>query len=1797
MTSPELTGGAGFTYEDAVAAKYLAAMLAGTTGPALDAGVVLRVAQQQADFGEPLDDVIVDASALADGTSMRLSLQVKRSLTVSAAATNADFREVIQRSWATLQKSDFREHVDRVGAAVGTISEDTFRALTAVCEWARASDATEGFMKRFGDGGNASAAHSAVAEAIRSIAQVSAVPLSDQQLHRLLAHFVLVRFDFLHAGSTDDADAIAGLQRALVASQAPRAGDLWDVLRQMARDGAGRSAVHTRATLIRALTSWRFNGAPALAGDMQILREAARHWVDQQADDIGGARLPRQGLRDVLRTQIGAHRLTLIKGLPGTGKTVLLRSLIQELAADGTTLVMTANRLSGRSWSEHARAIGLTTTSIESLLVEVAATGHTTVFIDGLDRIAPEQRAIMTDLLGQLLTNPALADWRVVATARDTGIEPLRNWVPSALLAGSGVGYVDVENLTHEEANSLADSLPALRPLLIGGNERVRTLARRPFFAAVLAQGLSRAAYPTDFAPQSEVDLVEAWWTRGGHDAEAPQALARQRGLIEFAQSGAPDLGRNVRIRDLSAATQQVLPALESDGLVQQIRAGHTAQFSHDIFFEWAFFHLLLDQGDDWIAALSAAGEPPALARVVELLSQATYPNSEEWQRELRAVESAALRPQWLRAWLVAPVFSPIFEEHAEMFTEALAGNDYRLFGKLLVWMRAEKTTPNPMVLSGVIGGDLDAAARIRVADTLGWPSDFAAWRRVLLWAIEQADLVPDDHIRDLVALFETWQIACADYANPVSQRILAQCATWLNAIDDEHADRRRWYVRKEDAAEPRLRAPNQVESELRALLLRSARAYPDVVGAYLTRVEKLARWPDEAYRELMLYAPILSGTHSAQLVRISRGWFMDELPDDKSARWRREAEEEGRRRQEARAVPPEQRTKLQELALASSSIMHHSFSNHDWDDLAINGDHQGFFPASPLREPFHSLLAADTAGGLALIRDVTNHAVTAWRQMHRHWRGQATPLPLVLTFPWGNQEFWGSDRHYFWFRGHGGPQVVECALMTLERWAIAQLDAGRPLDEVLREVLDGHTSIGVLGIAVHLALRAKSVTPTTLALLSSLRLWRIDMQRFVQERQLQEAGLMGFDGGNAGGAHRDAVAESGKIASRRLELRDLVPYFVLGGDAELKAACRAALDAFPNNLEFAYEGEEVDADHVAELRRTAELWAELGHAENYTATPIPGRDDIVQISMSSPKHEAPEVKAAQQKHALVARESALWLWVQKCFESRAWSPEFSVDAAVERAKELAGGWAAGQAISLLPGSGLTEGAIVGTAAAVICYGGSTEHRAWADAVIEDSRTQADAAFDDAFALSVIPWHPKIFVAHAVADRIRLGQEQPADRDTLYSHIAHPLNVVSSVALAGVAACWPRDPGFSWCGLNLGFRLSQYTSRRDLYLLDSDSRQQMEFERRAAALTASIEEFKSDGPLPAWVIPRPSWAQAAPRDVGVEELDVLDEEDEDGSWLSTDELWDGRFAALVLRHAPVAAIMSSSARSRFVESLEAFVAWTLDTINPAWRAEQRRGRERGQRDLYEWEDQLGRALAGAAQHLAGSETVDRLLRPILTQPDDIAMRFLAPFAVSVVCAEVLDAQEIREDTLIVLMAVLERTLESRDLRRTPYNDGRIGGFHLPKLVDAMLLVVVEHAGGATRFANGVWTDLNRVMPLLDRFLREAGWNPYVANQFVTLCERAGGAYDAQAFAEQVLAQVIDGALPAGWKGTTVPARIAALVQAHADRQHPLPPALARKLLAVLDGLVDLGDRRSAALQQSESFRGVRLQGA
>jgi hypothetical protein len=54
------------------------------------------------------------------------------------------------------------------------------------------------------------------------------------------------------------------------------------------------------------------------------------------------------------------------------------------------------------------------------------------------------------------------------------------------------------------------------------------------------------------------------------------------------------------------------------------------------------------------------------------------------------------------------------------------------------------------------------------------------------------------------------------------------------------------------------------------------------------------------------------------------------------------------------------------------------------------------------------------------------------------------------------------------------------------------------------------------------------------------------------------------------------------------------------------------------------------------------------------------------------------------------------------------------------------------------------------------------------------------------------------------------------------------------------------------------------------------------------------------------------------------------------------------------------------------------------------------------------------------------------------------------------------------------------------------------------------------------------------------------------------------------------------------------AKLAAIVQRQADWNFHLRVEDAQALLKILDALIDLGDRRSAALEQTEAFKGVQL---
>lgn len=1787
--SAELAGGTGFRFEDAVAAFYLCSLLAEAFAPGINDRVVSCVSLQQRDFGEPLDDVIVDFRSSTEEPA-RLSLQVKRTLTISAAESNEDFREIIRDSWSTRNKDNFRNGSDRYGVAVGTITPSKAKALKKLCEFARESQTTGHFDLRFASDGNASQDVKEVKDAIVALLdEANGTPCTNEQVHQFLAHFVLIQFDFLREGSVDLPAAMNLIRDCLVPDEAGKAPLVWSRLIDLAGKSAGSAGQFDRPRLVRCIAEVAgFRGATSLRRDLEKLRALARSYAEGIRDDVGGTRLDRSLLLEEVKAALSNSRLVQIRGLPGSGKSALLKRMVQSAIGNGPALFLKADRLEGRSWVSFASSQGLSEAPLTDLLVEIAAAGSPVFFIDAVDRVEKEYQPVVLDVLRTIIGSPLLDNWRVVVSLRDSGIELVRNWM-SDVLEGVAARSVTVERLNDDEAKILAESRPHLKALLFGA-EPVKEIVRRPFFAKILDQ--SYIADPDTSPPQSEVDLIENWWVRGGYSASGQDAIERQRAIIDLARKRSRNLSRPIGLGQVAESTVAKIDELITDGILQHAHAGHTVRFSHDIFFEWAFFHALVDSEDAWLNEIRDCGEPPAVGRVVELLSQREYVEGKNWLSALTQLASSGMRSQWARAWLLGPLATSEFEADEDQFASAVFANDFNLLNKALVWFQAEKTVQNPQVLAQ----SLPLEQRLRFADFLGWPSDFAAWRRFITFLLRRISDIPLKLYPAVLAVFEVWQNALADIRNPVSQGILTQCAEWLRDLQTPSS------AEKPEARSARLeqiREINEFGKSLSQLILRASLAEPTFANEYLERVIGSERVHEKAFENIVAFSPVLAQSHPALLVELSLKYLTEELPDDRVARERSELEDAAEWRARIRAKPENERTEHEQRVLSSGAFPHfgRDFSYHDWDALSINQVSRGFFPASPLREPFHSLFQSSPKEGLRLLRELCNQAITAWCQLHRHSRdSQGTPVPLEITFPWGTQKFWGGNREYLWFRGSVfGPKPIACGFLALEEWCFAEFERGRPVDELIREIVEGNDCIAILGIAVMIALHTQARSEVTLALVTSQRLLGADYGRFAQDFHAAMTAPMGFERGEE--AHFEAVRASNSRPVRRMQLAWLIQLFVFGGE-EFRERARAAILDFKNNLPFEYEEHRDIPAATEHFTKQALEYEEFVDPKNYRAE----KTDTGQIAVThvSPTASAPEQVAKVEEAQLNLQEGELWAWASKAFEAGALGEQFTPGDAIALARRLDS-----EALFAPSGQngeelGMRRGAVAAVAAIALNFRQSFNQADldWARMILKRVLVAPESRGPGWFYGARIPWHHAIFGARGLAADLR---EATADKDTvrgLLGLVCHPLEIVSLAALGECCRLWARDAKLAWAALELALSLC------DLEPISSDrprSRNEgVHTEKKLRVVLDEAEQFYrgSDDwrPLPT---PPPAWvkldAKSVPRglargiSIGDDRDDAIDPAE---VWAEPEARWYSQYAAKILQLLPLDGILASDAKGPFLDFLSKLLDWTIQKNAPPWMKPGRRDRRSS--DLYEWTHSLGQTMGRVSGLLTLDEIRSRFLEPIFALEGDACWALLAPFTSVYVCGYVYDAAAVPADALTVLDLCLGRFLASSAFKRDSYRSGEFYGFDQPRLIETLMFVSVEYAALAARYVNGDWSDISRILPLIDRFVRAGGWAAAVMESFLTLCERSKTAYPAEAFADQVLAVVGDGSAQLkGWQNTFIPARIAGLVQHFPDREAPLPPHLAQKFLRILDLLIDMGDRRSAALQLSEAFREIR----
>lgn len=1550
---------------------------------------------------------------------------------------------------------------------------------------------------------------------------------------------------------------------------------LFDRVCRIARDAAGTARKWTRQTLLADLRGTvRLKVAPNYRRDVDLLQSFSIAGLADVSDEIAGFRVERPLLEKEIRNRLAEYRLVSLSGLPGCGKSALLKHIATAGATKGPILFLKSDRLTGVSWLTFATALGLRHRAIADLLAEIGATGTPILFIDGIDRVRPDQKGILIDILRGIQGNEHLANWKVLASSRDQGLEAYRAWFPASFYQESGIGDVSIGGFSDEEARVLAKEKPNLRRLLFSPIA-VTEIARRPFFAAVLAR-----SFPDDSAtPQTEVDLISAWWARAGHDAPKETVPQRQRALLDLAEKGVRNLGKDIPARMIKDATFGHVAELKADLVIRDYNGGASYSFTHDIFFEWVLFRQLIELGDNWTRGLTDAGEPPLLGRVVGLLAQSALGSHGKWSAGYRDLEGQPLRPQWRREWLTAPPFTPAFVQGHQEFQVLLAENDFALLEKLLVWFQAQHTIPSPLILQSTTN-NVEGLDRVSMADLLGWPSDLESWGRLLDWLLPLAPSLPARLLPHVLEVVDVWQNVFADLKNSRSAAAIDLCGSWLIELEsveyrqDFTLELGRWATLGSEAR-------SSLVTALRMMIMRSARSYPAPAVALFERAITNKRMRREAYSELMGFTPTLADVAPEVVVAVAKAELIEELPQDRLEREEREYWEYTERLKRLRAIPEEERTEEQIRVLQNISfpLRHHSI---ELDDIGIDRHHNYYYPASALHEPFASLFTKRPEVGLGLVRDLINHATQGWHQTQLLNRGRmGTPIPVILEFPWGKQEFWGDSRLYAWFMGQAAHNALECAFLALSYWAFKQLESGRSTDEVVRVVVEGNSCYGALGLALVLALENYEVSETTLPIVTCQRLWRHDIARRAQEpmRDIDLVGsILGFELPRLSGDKAEAKKFLDSRKSRGRDIRELAMLFALNPNKELRQRFKEALARFSVDLPYEIEEDRSISDTTASLRETAEGWEGLGDFQNYRKQRTKAHEVV--ISYEPPRPPTPAQERRLEESATSLREYSVIAWATRSFEANALVESLTLADALAFAQTRDN-----DTIFAMRSDGearSAQGMISAVAAVVIRFdtpAGPSYNWAW-DVM---GRVAAMREPEDISHRSKIPWHP---VNHLIIALVHDRQSNSPRKNSLQQLLeltCHPLEDVAQFAFTGLFM--DPDEHVRWVAAQLAMDLALYyrserNSARDKTVV---------LEARSQSLARAVERLHqtSDGLLTS--VP-PAWVKALGR------RRYSRSEDEAG-WGDANPSFNAAFAARVFNLFPIEEWCQSSLYKPMVAvSLKQLAAWTAERLMPTWlKGDRKRRSDTHRPSLIEWNRVLGDLLARAAPFFEAEYVRKEFLAPFLAEHEE-GLPVLAGFADMTVSRHVLDAPTIPVNTFDLLNDCVDRVILHRAFNPDSYRAGQVHQHDLLRLIRVLLFVPLEkEAPGAARFANGNWSQISIIMPIVTRLVTTIGWSPHVMKTLLTLCERAGVAYPLEAFAAQT-SSALDSLHKAkgGWTGTRLPARIAATVQRLADANFPLRTDQAQALLRVLDALIDLGDRRSAALEQSEAFRGVQM---
>lgn len=307
--------------------------------------------------------------------------------------------------------------------------------------------------------------------------------------------------------------------------------------------------------------------------------------------------------------ELGKHKVVIVSGTAGSGKSALAKNLLSHLEPDHFVLAFQAVEFATAHIDE---TLGNAQTRLNEKRLFALLAGHdkTLILIESVERLLEHSiRDAFTHLLRIVLQDRSI---QLVLTVRDYALETVRD----ALLAPVSLNHVvfEVPALTDDELDNIQAAVPRLAPPL--RDNQLRSFLRSPY----LLDMASRLDWTEHTIPANAREFREKCWReliRADHFAASDMPQRREAAFLDIAHRRATELRPFVQP---GVSDGEALSALHRDSLIER-SSKSLALFAaaHDVLEDWGILRWLDERfaiTDESMSALvEAIGGYPAIRR------------------------------------------------------------------------------------------------------------------------------------------------------------------------------------------------------------------------------------------------------------------------------------------------------------------------------------------------------------------------------------------------------------------------------------------------------------------------------------------------------------------------------------------------------------------------------------------------------------------------------------------------------------------------------------------------------------------------------------------------------------------------------------------------------------------------------------------------------------------------------------------------------------------------------------------------------------------------------------------------------------------------------------------------------------------------------------------------------------------------------------------------------------------------------------------------------------------------------